>query len=213
MGIAERKEKQKLEIRKMILEASMKLFIEEGYDHVTIRKIADIIEYSPTTVYLHFKDKDEIFYNLHELGFQKMQELNQNLAEIQNPLIRLYKMGENYLQFGLENPEYYDIMFIQHAPMKALMEREDCNWHYGEGALGVLKHTIQEAMDKGLIKKGNVAAASMAVWGMVHGMVSLAIRERLDKLVPPDQIKEMIQHALNWFLSSCDQTERRLQEG
>ena len=68
----ERKEKQKHEIRKMILDASVRLFVEEGFENVTIRKIADIIEYSPTTIYLYFKDKNEIFYSLHEMGFQKM---------------------------------------------------------------------------------------------------------------------------------------------
>src|SRR5215469_2282645 len=104
MGILERREKQKLEIRKQILDASMKLFVEEGFENVTIRKIADLIEYSPTTVYLYFKDKDEIFYSLHDIGFEKMAEFNQNLASIQNPLLRMHKMGENYLRFGMENP-------------------------------------------------------------------------------------------------------------
>jgi len=204
MGITERKEKQKLEIRKMILDASMKLFIEQGYDNVTIRKIADIIEYSPTTVYLYFKDKDEIFYHLHEQGFALLTEMNQNLAGIDNPLTRLHKMGENYLTFGLQNPEYYDIMFIQHAPMKALMEREDCEWTFGEGALNTLKLTIDEAMQKGFIYKGNVEAASMTIWGMVHGLVSLAIRERFDKLIPSEEIPAMVQKSLNWFLSAVD---------
>src|SRR6202012_2532219 len=117
MGIVERKEKQKLEIRKLILDASMKLFVEEGFGSVTIRKIADLIEYSPTTVYLYFKDKDELFYSLHDEGFIKLQELNGNLDSIQNPLLRLHKMGENYLRFGMENPEYYSLMFIQGEPM------------------------------------------------------------------------------------------------
>src|SRR5580704_17673631 len=112
MGIPERKEKQKLEIKKQILEASMKLFVEEGFEHVTIRKIADLIEYSPTTVYLYFKDKDEILFQLHDMGFMKMREMNENLAGIENPLLRLHKMGENYIQFGLQNPEFYDLMFI-----------------------------------------------------------------------------------------------------
>jgi len=210
MGITERKEKQKLEIRKMILDASMKLFIEEGYSHVTIRKIADIIEYSPTTVYLYFKDKDEIFYNLHELGFQKLGEKNHNLVGINNPLMRLYKMGENYLDFGMENPEYYDIMFIQHAPMAALMEMEDCNWHYGDSALNALKQTIEEAMAQGLIHVGNVEAAAMGIWGMVHGMVSLAIRKRFDKLIPEQQIKGMMRQSLNWMLSAVDRSGRGL---
>ncbi|MFY8004175.1 MAG: TetR/AcrR family transcriptional regulator, partial [Chitinophagaceae bacterium] len=119
MGIAERKEKQKLEIKKLILEASIKLFMEEGFENVSIRKIADLIEYSPTTVYLYFRDKNDIFLHLHELGFQKMHEMNQNLQNVANPLVRLYKMGENYLQFGIDNPEFYDLMFIQKAPMQA----------------------------------------------------------------------------------------------
>src|ERR1700743_2772451 len=120
MGCAERKEKQKMEIRQLILDASMKLFVEEGFDSITIRRIAELIEYSPTTVYLYFKDKDEIFYGLHDLGFEKMQEFNQNLASIQNPLVRLHKMGENYIHFGMENPEYYSLMFINGEPMKKM---------------------------------------------------------------------------------------------
>src|SRR5580700_8448951 len=112
MGIQERKEKQKLEIRKLILDASIKLFIDEGFGNVTIRKIADLIEYSPTTVYLYFKDKDEIFTALHDIGFQRLTEANQDLASIHNPLLRLHKMGENYLHFGMENPEFYNLMFI-----------------------------------------------------------------------------------------------------
>ena len=64
MGILERKEKQREEIRKMILEASMQLFVKEGFENVSIRKIADLIEYSPTTLYIYFKDKNEIFSSL-----------------------------------------------------------------------------------------------------------------------------------------------------
>jgi AcrR family transcriptional regulator len=207
MGIAERKEKQKQEIKKMILDASMKLFVEEGFEHVTMRKIADLIEYSPTTVYIYFKDKDEILYNLHELGFQKMGEKNRNLFEIENPLMRLYKMGENYIEFGLENPEYYDVMFIQHAPMKVLEQMKDCNWHHGETALNALNKTTEECMQQGFLKKGNVEAASMAIWGMVHGLVSLAIRQRLDKLCPDaSNLKGMMRQSLNWFLNSVDQS-------
>src|SRR5262249_34802144 len=134
MGIAERKEKQKLEIRKMILDASMKLFVEQGFENVSIRKIADLIQYSPTTVYLYFKDKDEIFFNLHEIGFQKMADINSDLDQIKNPLLRLHKMGENYLKFGIENPEYYDLMFIQSGPMKKLDELQ-CDWEKGDAAM------------------------------------------------------------------------------
>src|SRR5688500_2958677 len=158
MGITERKEKQKQEIRKMILDASMKLFAEQGFENVSIRKIADLIEYSPTTVYLYFKDKNEILFNLHEVGFRKMADYNADLWTIKNPLIRLHKMGENYIRFGVENPEYYDLMFILKAPMEALETMKECDWKSGDVALGRLKDTIAECMEQGLIAKGEVNA-------------------------------------------------------
>jgi AcrR family transcriptional regulator len=202
MGIAERKEKQKLEIRKLILDASMKLFVEEGFDNVSIRRIADLIEYSPTTVYLYFKDKDEIFFNLHEVGFQKMLELNKNLDTIENPLIRLHKMGENYLHFGIENPEYYDLMFIQRAPMKKLTEM-GCDWENGDAAMTRLKTTVSECMEKGLIAKTDPDLVSMSIWSMVHGLVALAIRERLEKFTPENApLLPVMMYSLDWLVNT-----------
>jgi AcrR family transcriptional regulator len=204
MGISERKEKQKLEIRKMILDASIKLFVEEGFDNVTIRKIADLIEYSPTTVYLYFKDKNEIFFHLHEMGFEKMLELNKNLESIANPLIRLYKMGENYIHFGMTNQEFYDIMFIQRAPMECLKEMGNCNWTAGDSAIGTLKLLLEECMDKGFIRKAPVEVVAMTIWGVVHGMVSLAIRDRMNAVIPKDQLVPMMHNSLNWLLGTLD---------
>jgi AcrR family transcriptional regulator len=205
MGIAERKEKQKQDLRKAILDASMKLFVEQGYESVSIRKIADLIEYSPTTVYLYFKDKNEILLNLHEIGFQKMAEYTADIFTIKNPLVRLHKMGEYYMKFGLENPEFYDLMFILQAPMDALEALDvNCEWKSGDQALGKLKETIQECMDKNLIEKGDVAAIAMAIWSMVHGMVSLAIRNRFDKLVQREQMVPMMNKGLTWLLNVLD---------
>jgi AcrR family transcriptional regulator len=202
MGIAERKEKQKLEIRKLILDASMKLFVEEGFANVSIRRIADLIEYSPTTVYLYFKDKDEIIFNLHEIGFQKFLELNQNLAGIGNPLLRLQKMGENYLNFGMENSEYYDLMFIQRAPMKKL-EQMGCEWENGDAAMGLLRATISECMEKGYIAKNDASLVSISVWSMVHGLVALAIRERMDKFLPENtEILPVLKQSLDWLVNT-----------
>lgn len=208
MGIQERKEKQKMEIRKLILDASIKLFIEEGFDHVTIRKIADLIEYSPTTVYLYFKDKDEIFYALHDIGFQKMQELNRNLAAINNPLLRLHKMGENYLSFGMENPEFYNLMFIMGEPMKKLTEM-GCDWQSGDTALHALRNTVIECMEKNYIAKGDPHLVSLSVWSFVHGLVSLAIRERMEKFVPEkDMMLPVMRQSLNWLVNMLEVTDK-----
>ena len=205
MGIIERKEKQKLEIRKLILDASMKLFVEEGFGNVTIRRIADLIEYSPTTVYLYFKDKDEIFFSLHDIGFQKMEEMNQELANINNPLLRLHKMGENYLEFGMSNPEYYNLMFIQEEPMNKITEL-GCDWVKGDSAINRLKETVTECIGKGYITKGDPHLVSLSVWSFAHGLVSLAIRGRMEKFVPQQEmILPAMKQALNWFVNNIEE--------
>jgi AcrR family transcriptional regulator len=202
MGIAERKEKQKQEIRKLILDASMKLFVEEGFDNVSIRRIADMIEYSPTTIYLYFKDKNEIFFELDQIGFQKMQEYNKDLGSIEDPFRRLHQMGQNYLRFGIENPEYYDLMFIQQAPMIKI-EELGCGWDHGDAAISRLRATVAECMEKGAIAQANPELVSLSVWSMVHGLVSLAIRERMEKFLPEGApILPVMNQSLDWLIAT-----------
>ena len=208
MGIQERKEKQKLEIRKLILDASIKLFIEEGFGNVTIRKIADLIEYSPTTVYLYFKDKDEILSALHDMGFQKLLEFNHNLVSINNPLLRLHKMGENYINFGMENPEFYELMFIMNEPMKVIDET-GCGWEPGDTAINALKLTVAECIEKNYLAKADAHLVSLSVWSFVHGLVSLAIRDRMEKFVPEKEaLLPMMMQSLNWMINSIENTNR-----
>ena len=201
MGIVARKEKQKQEIRSLILEESMKLFVEEGFSKVSVRKIAERIQYSPTTLYLYFKDKNEILFYCCESGFKKMLEQNITLGLISDPIERLHQMGVNYLNFGLENPEFYDLMFIQEAPMSALIDM-GAGWSSGDQALEALKMIVQDAMDKGLLVPAKVETVAMAVWSMVHGLVSLAIRQRLDKLVPAEDVEKTMHESLDWLLKT-----------
>jgi AcrR family transcriptional regulator len=204
MGITERKEKEKIELRQHILNASVKLFSEYGYDGVSIRKIADIIEYSPTTVYLYFKDKNEILFELHQIGFKKMEQFNKDLFDIKNPLLRLHKLGENYIRFGLENPDYYDLMFILPAPIDFINKMKDCDWQGGDNALNVLRSILQECIDKKLIHPGDINTMAMAIWGMVHGLVSLAIRKRFEKLLDEKDVVPTMNKSINWLINTMD---------
>lgn len=204
MGINERKEKQKADLKQLILDASVKLFLEHGYDGVSIRKIADIIEYSPTTVYLYYKDKNEILFELHEIGFKKLETFNQGIFDIKNPLLRLHKLGENYLRFGLENPEYYDLMFLIPAPIEFINKMKECDWKGGDNALNLLKMLLEESMNQKLIRPGDINTMAMAIWGMVHGLVSLAIRKRFEKLLEEKDIIPTMNKSLNWMINTMD---------
>ncbi len=115
MGISERKEREKHEKRRMILDTAIQLFIDEGYENVSIRKIADKIEYSPATIYLYFQDKDEILSNLQQEGFVKFYNFLHQAESVTDPRERVKELGRMYVRFGLEHPEYYDLMFYSQS--------------------------------------------------------------------------------------------------
>lgn len=174
MGITERKEREKAEVRKMILDAAMELFIKEGYDGVSIRKIADKIEYSPGSIYTYFEDKDSIFYELHLEGFEILYQKQLSAQSINDPRERLIAHGRAYIEFALENQQYYDIMFIEREPEEIIRKMK--NWDYGDRSFDLLKRNISECQSAGMFKDQNLDSVSFLLWSTVHGIASLVIR-------------------------------------
>lgn len=197
MGVKERKERQKTEMREAILSAALKLFSDEGYDNVTMRKIADKIEYSVGTIYLYFKDKGEIFYELHNRGFAEFYKRQLSVQHIKDPIERLKAHGEAYIQFAMEYPEYYDVMFISRIPAKEIKKSE--HWEEGERTYEILKLNIKQAMEAGYFKDVDLEVAAFSLWSFVHGISALFVRERLSML-PTEFLKPLINRALE-FLS------------
>ncbi|MDJ1472667.1 TetR/AcrR family transcriptional regulator [Cytophagaceae bacterium DM2B3-1] len=197
MGISERKEREKQEMKSLILETATQMFLEHGFEKTSLRNIAEKIEYSPATIYLYYKDKNQLFYDVHEKGFELLSEKMTPLMQIENPLERLYKMGEIYLDFAFHNPEYYDLMFIMTAPMEAL---HDDNWDCGFANYEMLRQTIAECMEKGLIKKADLEVTTVSVFSFVHGLVSLAIRQRF-KMYPEETLPELFRQSIDNILN------------
>src|SRR5580700_10166265 len=115
MGVQERREREKRGIREEILEAARTLFVAEGYESVSIRKIAEKIEYSPGTIYLYFRDKADILAQISEETFSRLER---KLVAINNdaaldPLERVRNGLRAYIRFGLENPNHYAITFVE----------------------------------------------------------------------------------------------------
>ena len=207
MGIAERKAREKDELRRKILEAAMQLFVEKGFEATTIRQIAKKIEYSPGTIYLHFKSKDEIFFAIHEEAFDLLAERLTPQMEIKHPIERLQALGREYLNFAFEYPDYYDLMFIQQGPMKVIDEmhgfdEEDFStqeWAAVMKSFGCLYQTVSEAIEQAYFKNKNVDLTTFSIWSSMHGMTSLCICQRM-KMFPAWKPEEMITDAMNQML-------------
>ena len=116
-------------MRLRILDTATQMFIEEGFENTSLRKIAKRIEYSPATIYLYFKDKAELVYGIHERGFGLFLEKLSKSDRLSDPLERLIKMGELYMEFALQYPAYYDLMFLHREPIND-DESDDSSYNY-----------------------------------------------------------------------------------
>jgi AcrR family transcriptional regulator len=177
MGITERKEREREEMKDRIIDAAIQMFLNEGYEKTSIRNIAEKIEYSPATIYLYYKDKDELLYDVQKQAFEKLAQVFREKVTAKDPIKRLEQIMFNYVRFGKNNPELYDLMFIIRAPMNGI--KEDEKWENGDDSFGFLVQCISECIDKKLIRYNDVMVAALSIWSMGHGLVSLDLRCRL----------------------------------
>jgi AcrR family transcriptional regulator len=199
MGISERKERERSEMRDLILKGAQKLFLENGYEKTSIRSIADAIEYSPATIYLYYKDKNELFLALQVVAFQKMMQEFAAVAAVQDPLERLEALGQQYIKFAIENPELYDLMFIMQAPMEALACKHEI-WEDGLKSFEFLEMVIGNCIAAGYFRADrNVQDIALMVWSFVHGMVTIYLKKRMD-MFGDDREIERIQQSFKLFI-------------
>jgi len=178
MSTADRKAREKEDLKALILKASMKLFVERGIEQTTIRNIADAIDYSIGTVYVYFKDKNAILHALHTQCFSELGGKFRVLQNVKDPMERLKAMGKVYIEHAMDNPDKYDLMFNLKEPMAFLNDIKAIGWDEGAATFEVLQTTLQECMEAGHFKGHNLEPLSYLIWSCVHGICSLEIRAR-----------------------------------
>jgi AcrR family transcriptional regulator len=198
MSVSTRKQREREEMRSLILDAARKIFLDKGYTQTSIRNIAEAIEYSPGTIYLYFKEKDEIFHALHEEGFRRFLDKMEPLKHVAEPFERLKAIGLAYLDFARNNKDFYDLMFIMEAPMTQDPENQ---WEMGNQALQFLKNVLRECQETGRFAGKDINYLSFMIWSLVHGMCALFCRQRCqayseENLEPEDLMK----HGYSYFV-------------
>lgn len=202
MGVAERRAREKDDLRQKILDTAAELFIEHGYENVSMRKIADRIEYAPSTIYLHFRDKVDIVANLCTVTFG---ELDRRLQEIMDlglaPWETMRRSLRAYIDFGLDHPSHYVFVFCTPTSMFAEMEQSTGEQIYGcgMGSFGRLRDGLTACMATGDIREGNVELMAQSTWLMMHGITSGLICEAEFPFVDKDLL---IEHSLDRILGS-----------
>ena len=179
MGIEERRQRERDEVREKILDGARELFVECGYEGVTMRKVAERIEYSPTTIYLYFADKEALFRELCSADFQILSTSFQSVALISDPIERLRECARVYVQFAIEHPNHYRLMFMAANPLGPSEEDLVRKGNPNEDAYAFLLHIVTSAIEAGVFRPEyeNPHLIAQTLWAAVHGVVSLEIAQ------------------------------------
>jgi len=180
MGVHDRRARQKQLLRQEILDAARELLVRDGYDQLSMRRVAERIDYSPTAIYLHFKDKQELVFSLCEETFAKLvRELESLAREYPDPLARLRKGMERYIAFGLKNPNHYIPAFVLPPPPGLDDAKHAAAMHDPSSnpmrALAVLRDGIADGVKARKLRKVDPDVAARAAWASLHGITSLLI--------------------------------------
>lgn len=208
MGTAERRDRERQEMQTLILDAARDLFATEGYEAVTMRKIAERIEYSPTAIYFHFRDKLSLLRELCDRDFAAFAAVLQRTAGVQDPVERLRQVGYAYVDFALEHPNHYRFLFMTPHPPLAPEESAIQKGNPDQDAYAFLRAIIVEAIAKGRLKpelKDPDQVAQLA-WGAAHGVVALHNVKCSDSWIdwrsPRELARRLIDLALDGFLKT-----------
>lgn len=185
-------------MRRLILDAAKQLFVREGFDNVSMRRIAGAIDYSPAALYRYFKNKREILSTLRAEGFERFvagQRLRARTCA--DPLVRLREGGVDYVRFALDEPEYYQLMFCT-----------DCTEVDLEGELAassmesyaLFRSTVEEAVNLGFFGETDADTVAFSLWSGTHGLAQLINSGRVGVLSGVSDVEGLIAGVVDFML-------------
>ena len=177
MGVKEQRERPTGLQRQEILDAARDILVREGYDGLSMRKIAEQIKYSPTAIYLHFRDRDDLVFCVCEESLARLVHELQDVAERnRDPLVALKKGLRRYVDFGLKHPQHYQATFmVWHGTDARKAARYMDPSTHGMRALAVVQHVVEECVRQKKLAKADVHSTSCSLWAGIHGITSLLI--------------------------------------
>jgi AcrR family transcriptional regulator len=197
----ERRESRKRELREQILQAAGEEFVQHGPEGFSLRRVAERIGYSPTTIYLYFQNKEDLLLSTVEDGFKSFDQAIQDaVSGATGAPAKLEALGRAYIAFGLENAALYRLMFMQPATDFSMprllgsgtspsdLEAAAQSGHHRVVAQELLVAAVREGIDSGLFREGDPVLLADALWAGVHGLVALA----LSPLMAPEHAEKVI---------------------
>jgi AcrR family transcriptional regulator len=178
--------------RAEILRAAERIFIAEGYEGATIRKIADEVGVSSTCLYMHFRDKDEILLWICTAAMEHLLALNSEIAALPvDPVERLRMMLTAYVDFALGNPNAYRLVFCA-SPLAGSHQKNAVTQELGAQCSDRFSGVIREIAAQGRLKMGDPTSVHQVLWSACHGLVSLMLTKPSLEWSPPQELTRVL---------------------
>ena len=172
MGVKEKRAKYRQEFRQEILDEARELFIDEGYENFSMRKLAEKIDYSPTTIYLYFKNKDDLLFAICEEFFGNFSaRLNHIRVVSEDPVETLRQAFLYLMNFGLKNPHQYKLIFFTksvYGTREELVEKESM----ARNTYFVFNEIVQDCIDDGRMREIKADVIVDILAAASHGLIT-----------------------------------------
>ena len=210
MGVKERRARERADVRESILDAARDMFAREGIEAVTMRAIADRIEYSPPVIYSHFRDKQALLQELCYRDFRALAQAFGRIGRIEDPVERLSRISTAYVDFALENPSQYRFMFMTPKPPDSYSAmRDEVKGNPEEDAYAFLCNAVAEGIAAGRFRPelDDVEELAQMLWASAHAIVSLQIAKDGDLWIEwrdtRESSRKLTEAALRGFLRNA----------
>ena len=186
MGIKERQERDREAVRRSILDAARDLFVTEGYEHVSIRKIAERIEYSPAAIYSYFPSKDDIFFALAEEGFRLLGDPaateHRRQLDALPPLERIRAIFWRVYEFSRQHPQYFELMFVDRSVPRITREYE--RFAFARETKRRLIAELERCIEAGVLPP--TVKPTVALRLLTVGLIGVAVLRTSERLGPAE---------------------------
>lgn len=179
-----RRERERIDTRRKILDAARALFVRNGYRATTMRAVADRIDYTTTAIYHHFRSKEALLTELTAQDFRALAKVFRETAQVTDPIEQLRQIGRAYIEFGVTHPMHYQLMFMTPPHVdgtKTGIKQGDP----GEDAYAFLVQSCERASAAGRFRPElkDPHQVAQILWAGCHGLVSLRIAKQRDQWV------------------------------
>lgn len=193
------KSEDKKDLKQQIVDAARQVLLTDGYRNFSLRKIARKINVSATSIYLHFDNKDHLIHVLMEEAIERLNnQLEEKVKEQKDPISKLEDLAHEYVNFALENPREYQIIYLISSDEMTRYPKE--KFRKARRGYELVTSVLQEGVEAGLITEEKPRMAAYTFWAQLHGVMSVVLSKRLDNRISQHEfIEEAIDHIIKGY--------------